>query len=108
MKTVGSNRRAFPRVPAAVPVEIVRPDRLEGKPIRAALDELSQMGAVVTTNTSIPAGDWINLRPDRKGAGYGADITAVIERVEPGGEGEVRLICRFPNPLDYATLMLFR
>jgi hypothetical protein len=108
MKTTGSNRRAFPRVAAAVPVEIVRPDSIDSRTIRAVLHEISQTGAVVTTDEAIPSGEWIVLRPDRKGAGYGQEVTAAVERNLSPNEPQAKLVCRFPNPLDYATLQKFR
>ena len=108
MKTTGSDQRVFPRVTAEIPVEIVRPLSTDAKTVRATLQNLSQTGVIVVTEERIPSGEWIMLRPDRKGAGYGTEVTAVVERDAAPNESVARLICRFPTPLDYATLQLFR
>ena len=107
MKT-GNHRRAFPRVDKDVPVEIVRTDTADGRTVRATMQELSQAGVVIVTTERIATGEWIMLRPDRKGAGYGTEVTAVVERNSTPNEPVAKLICRFPTPLDYATLQLFR
>ena len=93
---------------ASVPVEIVRPDCPDGRTIPAMLQDISQAGVRVVTSESIPAGEWIVIRPDRKGAGYGTEVTAVVERSVSSNESQPSLICRFQTPLDYATLQLFR
>src|SRR5262245_26224713 len=108
MKSTGSDQRAFPRVIAEVPVEVVRPLSTDAKTIHATLQNLSQTGVVVITEERIPNGEWVMLRPDRKGAGYGTEVTAVVERNATPNEPVSKLICRFPTPLDYATLQLFR
>jgi len=106
-KTSASERRAFPRVQAEVPVELVRPDHSCGEPFAATLLNISQNGAMVLSDTAIPAGEWIVIRPDRKGAGFGTEVTAVVDRNLAPDQRRAKLVCRFPQPVDYSVLRLF-
>jgi hypothetical protein len=63
---------------------------------------------MVLTTEKVPVGEWIVVRPDRKGAGYGKEVTAVVERDMAPNEPLSKLVCRFPEPIDYGTLQLFR
>ena len=103
----GSARRAFPRVQAEVPVEIVRSDQGCGEPLAATLLDISQNGALVLTATALPAGEWIVIRPDRKGAGFGTELTAIVDRNMTPDQPQAKLICRFSQPVDYSVLRLF-
>ncbi|MBI3463017.1 MAG: hypothetical protein HY000_08145, partial [Planctomycetes bacterium] len=47
------------------------------------------------------------IRPDQKGAGYGEEIVAIVDRILPGDSGQVKIACRFPVPVDYSVLRLF-
>ena len=106
-KTSASDRRAFPRVTVAMPVEIVRADCGSCDSFPATLADISQNGALVTTSEPIPVGEWIVIRPDHKGAGFGVEVTAIVERnLTPGGP-QAKLTCRFPQPVDYSVLRLF-
>jgi hypothetical protein len=90
-----------------VPVEVVRPDYSCGEPPAATLLDISQNGALLLCETAIPAGEWIVIRPDRKGSGFGAEVTAVVDRNVTPNERQAKLVCRFPQPLDYSMLRLF-
>lgn len=106
-KAAASDRRAFPRIPAALPVQIVRPDSFCDEPIAATLEDISQSGALVFSPVPIPVGEWIVIRPDQKGAGFGAEITAVVEHDLSKAPGQAKLACRFPQPVDYSVFRLF-
>ena len=106
-KTAATSRRAFPRVPTDIPVQVVRPDAFSLDPFAATLLDISQNGAMVLCRTTIPLGEWIVIRPDHKGAGFGEEIVAIVDRTIPADSGQVKLACRFPVPLDYSVLRLF-
>ncbi len=91
-----------------MPVEIVRTEQGGADVIHATLVDISQSGALIIAPTAIPAGEWIVLRPDQKGAGFGVEITAIVDHnLTPGGP-TAKLTCRFPQPVDYSVLRLFR
>jgi hypothetical protein len=102
-----SERRAFPRIRVDVPVEVFRGDYSCGEPIPATLLNISQDGALMSAAAVIPIGEWILMRPDRRGAGFGTEVTAVVERHVASDQPQPRFVCRFPQPLDYSTLRLF-
>jgi len=106
-KSSAFDRRAFPRVPVAIPVEVLRTDlgRTDYKP--ATLSDISQNGALLVTTEAIPNGEWIQIRPDQKGAGFGVDVVAIVDRNLTPGQAEVTLSCRFPQPIAYSVLQLF-
>jgi hypothetical protein len=106
-KTQSNSRRAFPRVPLVQRVEIERPERGAGGIIEATLADISQNGLLVVTNEDIPPGEWITIRPDHKGAGFGAEVVAIVERNLTPGQSQAKLACRFPQPVDYSVLRLF-
>ena len=106
-KVSASERRAFPRVQAEVPVEIVRTDLTCSEPFAATLLDISQSGALVLSATAIPAGEWIVIRPDRRGAGFGTELTAIVDRNLTPDQPQAKLTCRFPQPVDYSVLRLF-
>ena len=106
-KSTAADRRAFPRAQAEVPVEVVRPDILDVRPLAATLLDISQNGALVLSNVIIPDGEWIVIRPDRKGPGYGEEVTAIVERNLAPNQPRAKLACRFPQPVDYSVLRLF-
>src|SRR2546428_543301 len=92
-----SERRAFPRVHAEVPVELARSDHSCGEPHAATLLNISQNGALLLTATAIPVGEWIVIRPDRRGAGFGTEVTAVVDRNLAPDQPQAKLVCRFPQ-----------
>ena len=106
-KISASERRAFPRVHAEVPVELVRPDDSCGETFAATLLDISQNSALVLTATAIPNGEWIVIRPDRRGAGFGTEVTAIVDRNLAPNQPQAKLVCRFAQPLDYSALRLF-
>lgn len=101
-----TDRRAFPRANAEVPVELVRTEH-PGEPLTATLLAISQNSAVVLTTAVIPIGEWIMICPDRRGAGFGAEVTAIVDRNSAPDHPQAKLICRFPEPLDYSVMQLF-
>ena len=100
-------RRAFPRVPTNIPVQVVRPDAFSLDPVTATVIDISQNGAMLLCPITIPLGEWIVIRPDQKGAGYGEEIVAIVDRSIPAESGQFKLACRFPVPVDYSVLRLF-
>lgn len=106
-KVSAAERRAFPRVHAEVPVEIVRADHACGEPFAATLRDISQNGALLLTTTAVPIGEWIVIRPDRRGAGFGTEVSAIVDRNLTPDQSQVKLVCRFPQPVDYSVLRLF-
>ena len=103
-----SDRRAFPRVDIQSIVQVVRPDHGNCQPFDAKLVDISQNGALLVSSIAIPAGEWITIRPDQKGAGFGTEVTMIVERNLSPTESHAKLACRFPQPLDYSILRLFR
>ena len=102
-----SARRAFPRIRAKVPIEIIRADNPCGEPLAATLLDISQSGALLLTATAIPNGEWIVIQPDRRGAGFGTELTAIVDRNLTPEQPQANLTCRFPQPVDYSVLRLF-
>ena len=102
-----AERRAFPRFSTNVPVQIVRPDAFCSQPIAATVQDISQGGVSLLTTVSIPEGEWIVIQPDVKGAGFGSEVVAIVQRSFPESSA-VKLACRFPQPLDYSILRLFK
>ena len=106
-KAAVADRRAFPRVQTEIPVQVVRPDSFSDEPFAATLEDISQNGALIATQTVIPPGEWVVIRPDQRGAGFGTEIVAIVERNLSKEPGKARLACRFPQPVDYSVLRLF-
>ena len=106
-KTTATGRRAFPRVPTDIPVLLARPDAFSSDPVAATLIDISQSGAMLLCSITVPMGEWIVIRPDHKGAGYGEEIVAIVDRTIPAESGQFKLACRFPVPMDYSVLRLF-
>ncbi len=102
-----SDRRAFPRVQTEVPIEIVRPDQPIVEPFAATLLDISQNGAMILSPEPIPTGEWIMMRPDRKGAGFGTEIVAIVDHNLSPNDAQAKLACRFPQPVEYSVLRLF-
>jgi hypothetical protein len=90
-----------------MPVELVRPDDSCGEPLAATLWDISQNGALVLTTTAIPKGEWIVIRPGQRAGGFGSELTAIVDRNVATDQPQVRLVCRFPQPLDYSVLRHF-
>ena len=103
----GTGRRAFPRVPTDIPVQVVRPDAFSTEPVAATLLDISQSGAMLLSPITVPLGEWIVIRPHQKGAGFGEEIVAIVDRTLPAESDQVKLACRFPVPVDYSVLRLF-
>ncbi len=106
-KSTASERRAFPRREANYPVQVVRPDSFDCDPFDATLLDISQTGLLLLTAVDIPVGEWIVVRPDQRGAGFGAEVIAIVDRRLPPQDGQQRIACRFPEPIDYAVLRQF-
>lgn len=106
-KVAASDRRAFPRFRADMTVEIVRPDHSNAEPVAGTLLDISQSGALVQSTTMIPDGEWIVIRPDPKGAGFGAELTAIVHRNLTSKGPHAQFACRFPQPVEYSALRLF-
>ena len=102
-----ADQRAFPRIPREIPIQILRPDYFCSEPIPARLKNISQNGALLVTTQPIPPEEWIVIRPDQKGAGFGDEISAIVDRHLSESTDSVTLACRFPEPLEYAVLRLF-
>ena len=103
-----ASRRGFARFANKVPVEMIRPDRNDPVPASATLEDMSQSGALLLCQEAVPDGEWVVLRPDRHGAGYGTEVTAIVERNLTPNESSAKLVLTFPQPLDYSVLALFR
>jgi len=104
---LGQDRRAFPRVPAGIAVEIVRPETFCIVPSSGRVLDISQNGALVQTAEQLELGEWILLRPEYSRGCDSDEITAVVDRkVEACPEGS-KFVCRFPIPIDYARLQAF-
>jgi len=108
-RATGQDQRAFPRLPASVGIEIVRPESFTVMPISGSLKDVSQNGALIETAEQLEEGEWIILRPEYAPEGDAAEITAIVERrVDAGESGEqTKYACRFPIPIDYARLQSF-
>lgn len=103
----GLERRAFPRVPTQLAVQVVRPDAFCDDTCTALLENISQSGALVITHTPIAIGEWVVIRPAEQGFGFGSEIVAIVERTRSGPTPPYTLACRFPEPLDYSVLRMF-
>ena len=106
-KATGSDRRAFPRLPTDLPVKVTRPDSFSSEPLAATLQDISHTGALLTVEESIPVGEWIAIQPDQQGFVFNEEICAAIDAAVSLEDGRVRLVCRFPIPIDYSVLQLF-
>ncbi len=106
-KATAAERRAFPRREANYPVQVVRPDSFYCDPFDATLLDISQTGLLIQTTADIPVGEWIVVRPDQRGAGFGTEVIAIVDRRLPSQDGQQRIACRFPEPIDYSVLRQF-
>ena len=106
-QTSASDRRAFPRVNTERSIEIVRPDFSGQEPFSATLLDFSQNGAMVNSKIHVPLGEWIVIRPDRKGPGFGAEVIAIVDHDLTPNEPTAKLACRFPEPVEFSVLRLF-
>jgi hypothetical protein len=103
----GLERRAFPRIPTQLPVQVVRPDAFCDDTSDALLENISQSGALLITHTPIAIGEWIVIQPTKQGFGFGSEIVAIVERTRSGATPPYTLACRFPEPVDYSILRMF-
>lgn len=103
----GLERRAFPRIPTAIRVQIVRPDVFADAVCSATLHNLSQSGALLHAEVEVGVGEWIMIRPAERGFGFGSEIVAIVERATSRCGKRYTLACRFPEPLDYAVIRSF-
>ncbi len=106
-QTVGRERRAFPRVPTGVGVEIVRPETFCIIPSSGRVLDISQNGALLQTEEQLELGEWILLRPEYSRGRESDEITAVVDRKVEAGPAGGKFACRFPIPIDYGRLQAF-
>ena len=101
------DRRRFPRMRSNRLVEIVR-SAVRSRPIEATMRDVSQTGAMLISSVPIPLGESVVIRPSLKGAGFEAEIVAIVERHAPSESGDAHVACRFPELLDYSVVRLFQ
>lgn len=102
-----AERRAFPRVPTRVSVQLARPDAIVSPQMTATLLNVSQSGALVLSAEWIAVGEWIVLQPHTADPRHRRELVAIVDKCTRLESGQVRLACRFPNRLDYSEIRHF-